>query len=254
MIRRQGLPDSIPSPSCLVALLSVAWLTGCANTQLSSSSALDDTSLPPADAYTRLGIAYLEQHSNRRAFQALDHALEIAPNDPEALQAMAIVYQRQGEAALASEYFQQALSVDAGHTQARNNYAAFLYEQGRIEEACQQLEKATSDTEYVHRDRLFANLGKCQFKLGNIAGARQSLARAQAINPRLADSYRILAGLEQAEGHRDKAMAQWQYYLQLTGSSPEALEQISDVADNRTSASMSINGDKSRQTAQGDSE
>ncbi|GHC16348.1 type IV pilus assembly protein PilF [Aidingimonas halophila] len=257
MIGRQGLPGYSAFPASLVALLSMAWLSGCASH--SSSGSPYDAGLQPAEAYTRLGVAYLAQHSNRRAMQALDHALDLAPNDPEALQAIAIGYQRQGENQLAEQHFQRALEVDSHYTRARNNLAAFLYEQGRIAEACRQLERASTDTDYAGRARLFANLGKCQHELGEIDEARRSLARAQSIDPGLATSYRLLARLEQAQGNHEQAAMQRQRYIQLTGRDPDiGVEHSDGTADidtgNKEHAALSSHENRSRQTIQGDSE
>ncbi|MFW7344235.1 tetratricopeptide repeat protein, partial [Pollutimonas sp. H1-120] len=89
-------------------------------------------------AYAQLGVAYLERDNLPRALSALDRALELDARHPEALQAIALVYQQQGERDLANRYFQQALSASPSFTRARNNYAAFLYQQGRYPEACEQ--------------------------------------------------------------------------------------------------------------------
>lgn len=63
--------------------------------------------------------------------QRTDRALEIAPDNAEALQAIALVYQRQGESDLADQHFQRAIDTAPDFTRARNNYAAFLYQEGR---------------------------------------------------------------------------------------------------------------------------
>lgn len=86
-----------PTPLRLAAILAGAlWLGGCA----AQGERAGDVP-GPAEAYTQLGTAYLERDNLSRAMSALNRALEIAPRSPEALQAMAIVYQRQGEHELA---------------------------------------------------------------------------------------------------------------------------------------------------------
>ena len=119
-----------------------------------------------------------------------------------------MVHQRQGEAALASEMFRRAIQADPSFTRARNNYAAFLYDRGRIAEACEQLQQASQDTQYDNRGQLFANLGQCRLEMGDVTAARESLARAQAIDPRSARSYFLLAELEAAQGNLDLAEQQ----------------------------------------------
>lgn len=214
--------------SVTVVLASALWLTGCAT---SSGTAPPPPDTPdPVDAYTRLGTAYLERNNLPRALSALDRALEIAPEDAEALQAMAIVYQRQGEAELADETFRRALDVAPGLTRARNNYAAFLYDQGRIREACRQLEQATADPQYANRAQLFSNLGQCQRRLGDVEAARESLERAQSLDPRRAGSYLRLARLEQAQGRYGRAAQQLEAFVRLAGPTPAARRLADELA------------------------
>ncbi|MFG6157743.1 type IV pilus biogenesis/stability protein PilW [Halomonas sp. 1390] len=218
-------------PAALM-LLGTLWLSGCATQANSPANDGGDA----AEAYTRLGVAYLERDNLPRAMNALDRALEIDPDDAEALQAMAMVHQRQGEGALAGEMFRRAIEADPTLTRTRNNYAAFLYDRGRINEACEQLERASEDTQYANRGQLFANLGQCRLEMGDVTAARQSLARAQAIDPRAARSYLLLAELEAAEGNLERAERQLERYMRLAGPRVEALRLARDVARRRGDA------------------
>ncbi|MCG6658548.1 type IV pilus biogenesis/stability protein PilW [Halomonas campisalis] len=225
MTRCPPLPHR-PTPLRLAAILAGAlWLGGCAAQGERTGDAAG-----PAEAYTQLGMAYLERDNLSRAMSALDRALEIAPNSPAALQAMAIVYQRQGEHELADTTFQRALRADPDFTRARNNYAAYLYDRGRTREACEQLEQASRDTQYASRGQLFANLGQCQWELGDAAAARTSLERAQAINPRHPRSYFALAELELSKGNLERAQRQLEGFMRLAGSTPEAQALARDLA------------------------
>ena len=228
MIRRYAQPGCRSLRPLLIGLFGAAWLTGC-----SSQPAQPDSGTSPADAYTQLGMAYLERDNLPRAQGALNRALAVAPNDPETLQALAMVYQRQGEDELADEHFQRALSADAGYTRARNNYAAFLYDQGRLREACTQLEQATQDTQYDNRAQLFANLGQCQREIGNLGAAVTNLERAQAIDSRSPRSYFTLAEIEYARGNHARAWEQLQSFMRLAGTTPASLELARDIADAR---------------------
>jgi len=218
--------------SAAIMLLGSLWLTGCASQSQLSGAGDNQT----AEAYTRLGVAYLERNNLTRAMNALERALQAAPRDAEALQAMAMVHQRQGEAALADETFKRALKADPSFTRARNNYAAFLYDRGRLREACEQLETAAQDTQYDSRGQLFANLGQCQLELGDVAAARDSLARAQAISPRRPRSYLLMAELEYAQGNLGRAEQQVETYMRLAGPRAEALRLARDIARDRGDA------------------
>ncbi|GGX94158.1 hypothetical protein GCM10007160_22190 [Litchfieldella qijiaojingensis] len=225
MIRRHCSPVRLKPAAAMAALLSVVWLSGCA-----SQATGVESGTSPADAYTQLGTAYLERDNLPRAISALDHALELRPDHAEALQVMAMVYQRQGEADLADDYFQRALKADGNVTRARNNYAAYLFDQGRTAEACLQLERASQDTQYPNRAQLFANLGQCQSELGNLDAARQSLTQAQAIDARSPRSYFTLAEIEYSQGNYSRAWDQLQSFVRLAGVTPESHRLASDIA------------------------
>ncbi|XKE46003.1 type IV pilus biogenesis/stability protein PilW [Halomonas organivorans] len=219
-------PPGLRQFTVTILLASTLWLTGCASQPGPTTPSAD---ADPVDAYTRLGMAYLERDNLPRALSALDRALEIAPEDAEALQAMAIVYQRQGEAALADDSFRRALEAAPDLTRARNNYAAFLYDQGRIREACHQLEQAAADTQYANRAQLFTNLGQCQRRLGDLTAARESLMRAQSIDPRQPGSYLRLAQLDYEQGHYARAERQLETFMRLAGPTPAARRLARDL-------------------------
>ncbi|HSP58014.1 MAG TPA: type IV pilus biogenesis/stability protein PilW [Halomonas sp.] len=227
MTRRPRSPGRQQAP--FAVLLASLWLAGCVNQTTQPGGNEGD----PAEAYTRLGVAYLERGNIQRAMNALDRALAVDPDDAEALQAMAIVYQRQGEEDLADAMFREAIEADPGYTRTRNNYAAFLFDRNRIREACEQLEQASRDTQYDNRAQLFANLGQCQRELGDPDAARESLARAQSIDSRSARSYLMLAELEFSQGNLDRAERQLESFMRLAGPNANALRLARDIARER---------------------
>ncbi|MFG6668534.1 type IV pilus biogenesis/stability protein PilW [Halomonas sp. HNIBRBA4712] len=214
----------------LSLLLGSVMLAGCATQSTSPSPSTGESA---ADAYSQLGVAYLERGNLARALNALDRAIEIDPRHAEALQGMALVYQQQGENQLAQRYFQQAVSAEPNFTRARNNYAAFLYQQARFSEACEQLEIASQDAQYANRAQLFTNLGQCYMALDDVERARERFARAQSIDPRSPRGYLMLAELEASQGNFDRAWAPLQSYLQLAGPDPQALRLAASVARER---------------------
>ncbi|MGR2739399.1 type IV pilus biogenesis/stability protein PilW [Billgrantia sp. Q4P2] len=209
----------------LVAMVIVSlWLVGCA------SQAEQQADADPTEALTELGMAYLERGNLPRAMAALNRALERAPDDPEALQAMAIVYQRQGERQQADEMFQRAIAAAPGNSRARNNYAVFLYEHGQVRRACEQLEAASRDTRYANRAQLFANLGQCQWDIGEIDKARHSLERSRSLDPRNPRTYFTLAELELEQGNPDRARQQLEIFVGLAGMTPDAQALAQQIA------------------------
>ena len=213
----------------LAALVVVSlWLSGCV------SPAGQQASTDSTEAFTELGMAYLERDNLPRAMAALNRALERQPDDAEALQAMAIVFQRQGEHQQADAMFQRALEAAPDNSRARNNYAVFLYAQGQLRSACEQLDLASQDTHYANRAQLFANLGQCQWELGETEQARHSLERARSLDPSYPRSYYTLAELELEQGNPERAQQQLELFKDLVGMTP-ATQALTRQIDSATS-------------------
>nr|WP_298377631.1 type IV pilus biogenesis/stability protein PilW [uncultured Halomonas sp.] len=211
-------------------LFALIWLSGCA---VETGPGLNNAATDAKQALelnTTMAVEYMEQGNLPRAQAKLDRALEIDSDSPRALQVQAMLYQRQGESAMADRFFRRALAIEPGFTQGRNNYAAFLYSQGRIEESCSQLERASQDIKYTNRAQLLTNLGLCQWELGDATASRTSLTRAQAVDPRSARSYLVLARIDHAQGNDQRAWEQLQSFIRLAGTTPESLKLAQQLA------------------------
>ncbi|WP_277809755.1 type IV pilus biogenesis/stability protein PilW [Chromohalobacter canadensis] len=225
---RRHRPPSIRS---LSAAMSLVWLlSGCAVQVESNSPYASPDNGQAVSAYTELGLAYLKRDNLTRARDALEHALELGPDDPRALESMALLYQRQDEPALAEEYFKRALDADGDYTRARNNYAAFLYDEGRLDAACTQLQQAARDTTYNNRAQLLANLGRCRFEQGDLDAARRPLEQAIASDSHDTQSLLLLARLDHTQGHDERAWERLQRFFTLAEATPTSLELASDIA------------------------
>ncbi|WP_299261129.1 type IV pilus biogenesis/stability protein PilW [uncultured Kushneria sp.] len=208
-------------------LLVVTTLTGCAS---HGSSAQGPSEESPTTAYTQLGMAYLQRDDLERAQQAFGRAIDLSANDPDALQGLALIYQRQGETDSADQYFQRALNARPSFTQARNNYAAFLFNQNRIPQACEQLEQATSDLRYERRAQLFTNLGQCRQRQGDSTAALESYQRAVQLDERLPRAWLGLAEVQYQQQRFDAARASLEHHVRLAGKSNESLQLAQKLA------------------------
>ncbi|WP_245955306.1 type IV pilus biogenesis/stability protein PilW [Kushneria indalinina] len=204
----------------MTLLLMVAALSGCA----SHGSNVASSEESPTTAYTQLGMAYLQRDDLDRAQQAFGRAIDLSANDPEALQGLALIYQRQGETASADQYFQRALSARPSFTQARNNYAAFLFSQNRIPQACEQLEQATTDLRYERRAQLFTNLGQCRERQGDHGDAAASYQRALQLDDRQPRAWLGLARAQYQQQQSDAARASLDHYIRLAGPDDESTQ------------------------------
>lgn len=126
----------------------------------------------------QLARSYISRGNWDEAKRHLQYAESVSPNNPETLEALALVFQNTGELETAEEYYLRSIREAPKVMRTRNNYAAFLYEQGRYKEAAEQLEVVTQDLLYEQRDEAFVNLGRCYLKLDQLEGAENAFRRA----------------------------------------------------------------------------
>jgi len=162
----------------LMLLASLLLIQACGSEPVKGNpeKALDD--------YVQLGLAYLSSGNRDQARQNLVRALKIDPNSLVVNDALALLYQSENENDLAEKHFKIALKKDKTFTQGRNNYARFLYFQGRALEARNQYELVTEDVNYRLRSQAFMGLALSEKSLGNMGAAEAALLRSISLNPR----------------------------------------------------------------------
>jgi len=195
-------------------LVSLVVLTGCItetsggfNVEVSKEQALKD--------YIALARGYLDQNDLASAKRHLSNASAIDSNNAELFSIWALVYAREGEAALADQSFRRSLRLDGKSSQARNNYAAFLFSEGRYDDAYQQLEIVVKDTEYTARPQAFENLGVAALSLNNVDAAEAAFSRAVQLNSNQVRSILELAGVHLIKQDYRQAGNYYRNYLTI---------------------------------------
>ena len=145
----------------------------------------------------------------------LELAASIDDDNPEVLEAFALVFQSTGEFELAEANFTRALDLGAG-ARARNNYAAFLFSQGRYEESAGEFRQVTADTLYSGRPRAFVNLGLALLQLNDTNGARQAFTRSLFMDSRNPTALLELTQISLAEGDVEASSGYYGSYRQST--------------------------------------
>ncbi|MDM7858550.1 type IV pilus biogenesis/stability protein PilW [Thiopseudomonas acetoxidans] len=128
-------------------------------------------------AYIDLAVGYLREGMTGQAKVPLQNVLKINPNDSEALEILALVFQQEMEPELAEKNFKKALS-NKRDTRILNNYGSFLFEQERYDEAYNVFSEAAKDTMYLSRSRVFENLGMTALRLDRAEDAYHYFQRA----------------------------------------------------------------------------
>lgn len=152
----------------VIGLCISAFLSGCATSQ-SESVAINKNTLSSEgaqQAYTSLGLQYLQSGDSVNAKSAVQKALDINLDYAPSYNALALIFQFEGEIALAEKYYQKAIDLEPDSAMFHNNFGAFLFSEKRFQEACAELAKATEDPFYNSRSQAFENLGRCYQEIG----------------------------------------------------------------------------------------
>lgn len=168
------------SLSAPLVLSLVVLLSACVTTV--DGPFTDKTDKPKAASqYVQLGLAYFQQGQYEVAIQKLEKALEIQPGQHEANAALGLVYKAQNEASVAEDHFRKALRAKPDYTRGRTYYAAFLYQQGRLEEAVEQFEIAAEDVAYPNRAQIYSNIGLVNVRQSKLEEAIDAYRRSLSL-------------------------------------------------------------------------
>lgn len=203
-------------------LVLCCWLAACVTTEKPVFNA--DTSKEKAiDSRVDLALSYLRKGDTESARRNLKAAMEIDPKSPKVHDAFGVVFTEEGEPEIAEKHYKKAIANDSGYSKARNNYAAFLYEQKRYKEAMKQLKIVTADQLYKERLRAFGNLGQVALKLNDTEAAEEAFSRALKMDKRYSPAMLELAIIHFDRGEIDTAQRYYGQYKALSRQSPRAL-------------------------------
>jgi len=138
-------------------------------------------------ALENLGSAYRQQKRYPEARQALERALAIKPQDPEANYNLGMVFAQADDTSKAYEYLTKALAARPNYPEALNNLGILYLRTHRREEAVTTFEKCiqiapTFDQSYMNLARIYAiegNRDKSQAILRALLAQLPDDARAQ---------------------------------------------------------------------------
>ncbi|WP_269617994.1 type IV pilus biogenesis/stability protein PilW [Zhongshania sp. BJYM1] len=164
-------------PLILVMLFSTLLLSGCVTTRSGGfASKADDKKA--FETSLQLARSYIAQGNWDQAKRHLQYVEAEDKNNPETLEALALVFQNTGELELAEQYYLRSISLAPKASRVRNNYAAFLYARERYQEAATQLEVVVQELLYERRVEAFVNLGRCYMQLEAYSKAEDAFKRA----------------------------------------------------------------------------
>ncbi len=205
-----ALPSlSIPVLRFFLLVLCALQLTACVTTQTGGFGDKKDDK-KALQVSLQLANDYMNSGQWDAAKLHLQKAIELDDRFPQVYAALALIHQHAGEYELADESFEKSLRYDRDQPGVRINYANFLYDMKRYQDAVEQLEVVTEDTLYQYRGLAFVNLGRCYIQLGDFEQAELALRRAYMIDKgnvalllELADVYFVLENYPESQLYYD---------------------------------------------------
>ncbi|PWB34879.1 type IV pilus biogenesis/stability protein PilW [Pseudomonas sp. SDI] len=222
-----------------LSLLILTLLAGCVSSGSSDPLVSDKGRDAAREAYVQLGLGYLQQGLTERAKVPLKQALQLDADDAAANAALALVFQREDEPALAEAHYRKALAANPDDPRLRNNYGSFLYAQGRYSHALKMFRQASTDTLYPERSRVFENLGLTAIKLGERDQAREYLNKALKLNRQQPRALLEMAELSYEDRHYVPARDFYDRFSQLSDANARSLllgSRLANVFEERSKA------------------
>jgi len=206
----------------IVAAMVLAVASGCTT---ESSAVKPSSPAKRAEIHADLAVGYMKRGQDDIAAQELQHALEMAPNDPRSNYYMAKLKTRSQEFDAAEKYFRAAIDANPKYSEAQHDYAALLCARGNRDKAMKHFDRALADTGYPSRALAFQHLGECLYNTPprDTPGAEKSLRAALDLVPNLPAALRLMAQISFDNGKYLSARGFIERYFATRQESPAAL-------------------------------
>ena len=176
VVDRQGArvcraSDRVAS-SCLLLLLGLSVLVGCAN----------EENLRKSKGFYQEGVARLSS-DQQQAYVSFQKAVKLNPDNKDAHYGLGHIYASQGRLKLAEESFREAIRIDGDYAEANTYLGQVLASQDRWKDAIAAYRQALSNPLYPTPDLARFQLGKALMHEGDLQGAMEVLEDAATVTP-----------------------------------------------------------------------
>lgn len=151
-----------------------------------------------ADAWVNLGTVLYYEGQLDSARQVIETAVGLAPNEPNAYNALALISTDQGQYDRAMDYIGKALALRPGDPYFLNNRGYVLLMMGRLPEALEDIDKSIVGD--PRNAWAYRNKGIYYYKSGDYANAVRLLERAIELDSTVRDAKRFLELAREKKG------------------------------------------------------
>ena len=171
------------------------------------------------EGHILMGSVLFAQNQKDKAFEELNHAIQIDPNRVESYLSMAKFYIASRDSQKAEELFKRAISVNGNSSVAHTEYGKFLTQSGRNTEAEAELRKAV-DVGPNDRNARFM-LASYYLVTRQLDKAEEAYKGVAALEPDKPESQAVLADFYSAVGRMDDSV---RIYQEILSKSPDYLQ------------------------------
>ncbi len=156
-----------------------------------------------------LASSYFEKGQDTVALDEVKQALVADPNYGPAYVLRGLIYRRMNERGLAEDSFKRALQIDPNDADALHNFGWYLCGERREKESMPLFSRALGVPNYADQAKTLMAMGVCQTRMGQVKEAENSFARSYQIDPNNPVTAYNLAALLFQRGEDERA----QFYI-----------------------------------------
>ncbi|WP_297214301.1 MULTISPECIES: tetratricopeptide repeat protein [Thermodesulfovibrio] len=168
-----------------------------------------------SDFHKEIGFAYYIEKNYQLAYSSFHKALQIDPNNKDALHGLALVHMEFQEYEMARDLFLRTLSIDPNYADAWFNLGLCYQKLNMHNEAINAFSKALNNPFFVTQDKAYFGQGLSYYRIGKYEDAKNSLDRAIKRNVLLFDAHLYLALVYQKLGAYSEASKTLKYSLKI---------------------------------------
>lgn len=204
----------------MVSLLSVYALSGCQTAPLNSQGIDEKANLSTqysdgatgktaADVNTELGAGYIGNGRYDRALLKLNRAISLNPNHALAHNYLGVLYSRLERPQKAYKEFETSIKLSPYDSTILNNYAIFLCEQKKFDEAQVKFKKVIKNPLYINRAGAYQSAAWCASESGDYPLSEKLYRKALEMSPGM---YRSQLGLARTYYKQANYEYAWSYF------------------------------------------
>ncbi len=176
-----------------------------------------------AETNVNIAIEFLRKDEYQKSLGYLDRAKAAKPEYPLTYTVYGLVYQRLEKPEVAEVNFQHALELDEKNPDLLNNYAQFLCQQNRRDEAEKYFLKAADNPLYKTPEIPYTNFATCALIHDDVATAEEYYKKALAKNPNVSIALMRMAQIEHDRQNYVMAHDYMDRYNKYSKHTPESL-------------------------------